>query len=167
MRFLRVDERSSDSYIGLNYFFFRKSLEVCSGSKLLFRGLTLDFFSFPLLKGRQTPVSNSESVKVTKNVIDFFFRMIQFLVQIKNSLIFLKKKAYGHLFILSNSKVEIFSKKSILFFCLLAFIDSFRTICWLCFRVLDVNVVTKRATIWLNRVTDQGPGGAEMGGHTS
>ena len=29
---------------------------------------------FPLLKGRQSPISNSESVNVTKNVIDFKFR---------------------------------------------------------------------------------------------
>ena len=30
--------------------------------------------SFPLLKGRQSPISKSESVSITKNVIDFEFR---------------------------------------------------------------------------------------------
>ena len=42
-----------------------------------FCGLTFDFFfnfiSFLLAKGRQTPVSNSESVKFTKNVINLLF----------------------------------------------------------------------------------------------
>ena len=44
---LRVDESSSDSYIGRDdffNFFFRKSLKICSGSNLLFRGLTIDLF---------------------------------------------------------------------------------------------------------------------------
>ena len=31
----------------------------------------LKFSPFPLLKGRKTPLLNSKSVKVTKNVIDF------------------------------------------------------------------------------------------------
>ena len=46
--FLRVDERSSDSYIGCDDFFcfFRKS----SGSKILFRGLTFLFlFNFQFM----------------------------------------------------------------------------------------------------------------------
>ena len=30
--------------------------------------------SFPLLKVRQTPLSNSKNIKVTKNVIDLYFR---------------------------------------------------------------------------------------------
>ena len=40
----------------------------------LFRGLTFEFLkfsSFPLLERRQIPLSNSENVKVTQNVIDF------------------------------------------------------------------------------------------------
>ena len=37
-----VDERSSDSYIGRD-FFFRKSLKTCSGSNLRFHILTFNF----------------------------------------------------------------------------------------------------------------------------
>ena len=63
--FLRVDEGSSDFYIDRNEFFF------CSGSNLPFSLLSFDFClnasSFILLKERQTPLSNSESVNVTKN----------------------------------------------------------------------------------------------------
>ena len=46
----------------------------CYRSSLIFRGFPFDFFlqysSFPLLKGRQTPLSNNESVKVTKNFLN-------------------------------------------------------------------------------------------------
>ena len=57
-------------------FFFKKSLEICSDSKVLFDFLIqklffFKFHSFSLLKGRQTPLSNSKSVKVRKNVIKF------------------------------------------------------------------------------------------------
>ena len=41
--FLRVDERSLDSYLGHDDFFQEKS-KTCSGSNLLFRGLTFYFF---------------------------------------------------------------------------------------------------------------------------
>ena len=55
-------------------FFFRKSLKICSGSNLLFRGLTFDFFSsFLLLKRRQTPISNSEKVKEIVSKVEFDF----------------------------------------------------------------------------------------------
>ena len=69
--FLRVMNVASTL---ISVFFFSGSLEVCSHSILIFRGLTCNFFkfnAFPLLKGVQTPLSNSQSVKVTKNVIDF------------------------------------------------------------------------------------------------
>ena len=55
-------------------FLLRKSLKIFSGSNLFCCGLTFDLFklsSFSLLKGRQTPLSNSKNVKATKNVIDF------------------------------------------------------------------------------------------------
>ena len=74
---LKVGEHSSDSYIGpddIFPFFFRKSLKFCLGSNSLFRDLTFNFFKFskfPLLKRRQTPLSNSKSLKGTKKVIDF------------------------------------------------------------------------------------------------
>ena len=65
----------SDSYTGrddfFRCFFFGKSLESCSGSNLLFRGLIFKVTSFPLLRGGKIPLSFSESVKVTKNVIGF------------------------------------------------------------------------------------------------
>ena len=71
LQFLRVNERCEDSYVSLDNFslsfFMKKSLVFFSHSNLMFRGLIFDFFSsFPLLKGRQTPVSWSKSVKVTK-----------------------------------------------------------------------------------------------------
>ena len=74
---LRVDESSSESYIDRKFFFvFRKNFDVFYKAQF-FCGLTFDFFfkfiSFPLPKGRQTPLSNSESVKFTKNVIDLLF----------------------------------------------------------------------------------------------
>ena len=61
----------SDSYIDPDDFF--RKCKIRSGSNLLFRGFIFDFFlsSFPLLRERQIPLSNSGSVKVTKNVIDF------------------------------------------------------------------------------------------------
>ena len=71
--FFGVNERSSDSYMGRDDF-LSGSLEICSGSKLIFRSLAcilFKFSSFHLLKGRQTPTSNRKCVKVTKNVIDF------------------------------------------------------------------------------------------------
>ena len=54
-------------------FFLRKSLEICSSSNLFFCGLAFffKFGSFPLLKRRQTPLSNSKSVKVRKNLLEF------------------------------------------------------------------------------------------------
>ena len=53
-------------------FFSGKNLKVCSRSILIFRGCdVLKFSAFPFLKGKQTPLSNSKSVKVTKKVIDF------------------------------------------------------------------------------------------------
>ena len=70
---LRVEERRSGFYTGRAIFF-----QKFSGSNFIFSCLTcftcflgLTFFklsSFPLLKGKQTTVSNSESVKVSKNV---------------------------------------------------------------------------------------------------
>ena len=63
-----------------------------------------------------------------KIVIDFNFRSL-----------FWKFKKVREYFFLLNSKVEIlkFEKKQlsiIFFYCLLAFIDSFPTVCWLCFQ---------------------------------
>ena len=37
--FLKVDELSSDSYIGRDDFLFTKSLDICSRSNLIFRAL--------------------------------------------------------------------------------------------------------------------------------
>ena len=69
---LRLDERSSDTYKGRDFFFiFPKILKICSGSNLLFSGLNfLNFSSFPLLRGRQNLQSNGKILMVTKNVID-------------------------------------------------------------------------------------------------
>ena len=74
---IKSDERSEDSYLGLADFFLvcffsGKSLKICSRSILIFRALTCDFFFFSSLqKGRKKPLSNSNNIKVTKNVIDF------------------------------------------------------------------------------------------------
>ena len=63
------NERSEYSFIGLADFFFGffKKVKIYSSSILIFCGLTSDFFfnfsSFPLLKGKQTPLSNSKSVR--------------------------------------------------------------------------------------------------------
>ena len=47
--FSRDDEHSSDSSIGRDNFFFSRKFLVCSGSNLLFRGLTFDFSSVRFL----------------------------------------------------------------------------------------------------------------------
>ena len=52
---MRVDERCEESYIGLDDF-------------CLFFAVFFKFCSFALLKGKQTPLSNSKIVKVTKSV---------------------------------------------------------------------------------------------------
>ena len=39
------------------------------------------FSAFPLLKGRQNPLSNSKNVKVTKDVIDFKFRKWKLIIR--------------------------------------------------------------------------------------
>ena len=69
-----MDERSSDSSIGCDnfFFFFRQKPKICSGSNVVFCGLTFDLFlfiSFPVLKERQTPQLSNKSLKVTKNVM--------------------------------------------------------------------------------------------------
>ena len=51
-----------------------RSSDFCIGCDDFFCGLTFDFFlicSFPLLKESQTVLSSSESVKLTRNVVDF------------------------------------------------------------------------------------------------
>ena len=60
---LRVDARSSDSYLGRDddYFFQEKY----SGSNLFFRG---NFSSFHLLKERQIQLSSKKKGKVPKTV---------------------------------------------------------------------------------------------------
>ena len=53
---------------------FRKSIKIYSGSNLNFLRFDFDFFfkfSKCFLEGKQTLLSKGESVKVTKNVIDF------------------------------------------------------------------------------------------------
>ena len=58
-------------------FVFKKSLKICSGSSLLFRGLTFNLlFSsvFSFVKRKASPLSNSESANVTKHVINFWFQ---------------------------------------------------------------------------------------------
>ena len=40
----KSNERCEYSYIGLGDFFFRESLKICSGSILIFRGLTCDLY---------------------------------------------------------------------------------------------------------------------------
>ena len=49
-------------------FFFTHKFAFFCGSTVHF---LFKFSSFPLLKGRRTHLSNSKSVKVTKNVADF------------------------------------------------------------------------------------------------
>ena len=68
-RLLRVDEHSEDSFIGRDGFFFMKLVHA-KLSRFDFAFL-FKFNSFPLVKGRQTALSNSKIVNVTKNVIDF------------------------------------------------------------------------------------------------
>ena len=67
--------RSSDSYIDREVFFvfLREAFYSLFGLKFTFSRFDffLKFDSLPLLKERQTPSSNSKSVKVTKNVINF------------------------------------------------------------------------------------------------
>ena len=57
-----------------------------------FRGLACDFFKFnefPSLRERQTPLSNNKSLKVTKNVIDFYFRMWNLIIRFPSEIKFL------------------------------------------------------------------------------
>ena len=42
-----------------------------------------------MLKGRQTPLSNSKSVKVAKNVIDFYFQKWNSIIRFSNEIKFL------------------------------------------------------------------------------
>ena len=62
------NERSEELYRSI---FF--CLIICSRSIMIFRGLAFvfKFNLFPLFKGRQTALSNSKSLKGTKNMTDF------------------------------------------------------------------------------------------------
>ena len=63
----------SFSSIGRDDFFFHFLRKVLNLFKLknTFSWFDFSWFDFSLLTGRQTPPSNSERVKVTKNVINF------------------------------------------------------------------------------------------------
>ena len=85
----------------------------------LFRGLTYDFFkvsSFYFLKGGETPQLNSENVKVTKNIMDFYLRkwnsIIEYPSEIKNFYLLLQFLQNG----LILSKVLELQRGSRLFF---------------------------------------------------
>ena len=77
--FFKGKERSEYSYIGLADFLFVFFQEKSSNLlQLNFNFLQFDlwffkFSTFALLKGRKAPISNSKSVKVTKNVIFSYF----------------------------------------------------------------------------------------------
>ena len=64
-----------DSFVGKDDFFLGKVSKICSGSKLLlFWGLTFDFFFSSVHFLEKTKIKSTieqESVKVTKNLIDF------------------------------------------------------------------------------------------------
>ena len=75
-------------------------------SNLLFRGLTFDFFfelsTFTLLTGRQTPFSNSKSIKITKK--------IGLILKSTNHKLFLKfKELLGYIFYRWNWIFVLFS----------------------------------------------------------
>ena len=58
-------------------------MKICSRLNMIFfRGLTVDLFlsSFPLSKGRQTPLLKSKNVTVSKKVIDSSFESVEFPV---------------------------------------------------------------------------------------
>ena len=50
---------------------FSRKVSKFASSSLIFGVLTFKFISFHYLKRRQTSLSNSESLKVTKNLVDF------------------------------------------------------------------------------------------------
>ena len=54
---------------------FQEKFKILFSVKFIFRDLNLIFFykfrQFLLLKGRQIPLSDSKSVELTKNVMDF------------------------------------------------------------------------------------------------
>ena len=68
---IKSNECSQDSYIGLADFFFAYIFLKKKSLNFFFRAFRLKFRAVPLLNVRQTPLSNSKSVKVAKNVIDF------------------------------------------------------------------------------------------------
>ena len=54
--------------VAMIIFFFRKSLEICSGSNLLFRGSTFDFFFFEVqfisfIKGKSNSTIEQQKCK--------------------------------------------------------------------------------------------------------
>ena len=62
-------------------FFLRKSLQVQFNFWRFDFSFLFKFSSFLLLKGSQTPLSNSKCVKVKKNVIDFLFRKWKIIIR--------------------------------------------------------------------------------------
>ena len=85
---IKSNERSEYSYTGLAdffLFFFQEKVSKFVHAKFWFFVVWLvvsfKFSAFPLLKGRQTPLSNSKSVKVTKNVIHFWFRKWKLIIR--------------------------------------------------------------------------------------
>ena len=57
----------------------------------------LKFSSFTLSKGRQTPLLYSESVKVTKNVVGFYFRMWNLVVDFPSGIKFYLSIQFSHI----------------------------------------------------------------------
>ena len=70
----------------------------------------------------QIPLSNSESIMITS------FRKLQ--------------GSEASMFFFEIRKLEIFSKNKSLFFCFLAFVQSFPTVSWLCFQVFSIIVIS-------------------------
>ena len=110
-------------------FYLWKSLFFCSDSKLMFCCLIFDFFkfcSFSLLKGRNTPLSNSDGI--------YNASVKQSTSNIKNginlSVILLNLKFY-RMFQSKN-----YRRKQIYFFLFTWVFYSFQTSSWLCCHII-------------------------------
>ena len=110
--FVRFDERSSVSHIGRDDFY----QGILNLFRLKYTFSKFDFwflfkFSSFFVKRRQTPLSNSKSVKFMKNVIDFKFRKriffsdfpvkwkIYLLIQFSQFRLILSKKVIHELYL--------------------------------------------------------------------
>ena len=70
-------------------FFFSFSGKICIGFDFCF---LFKFSSFPLSKRRQIPLSHSKSLRVTENVVDFFFLKWFLMIRFPSKIIELPSK---------------------------------------------------------------------------